>query len=67
MVHVIDSFMYVLENQEAFAMESRVKAALWDPDKDAWKRICVSFLKSRLWQVDNARVKDVKVEKQEVL
>ncbi|XP_019445595.1 PREDICTED: gamma-glutamyl peptidase 5-like isoform X2 [Lupinus angustifolius] len=30
---------------EAVAVEAREKAALWDPDMEAWKRLCINFLK----------------------
>ncbi|CAL0311992.1 unnamed protein product [Lupinus luteus] len=30
---------------EAVAVEARKKASLWDPDMEAWKRLCINFLK----------------------
>ncbi|MED6197203.1 hypothetical protein PIB30_054416 [Stylosanthes scabra] len=48
LLHLIDRLtQHNLIHQE-FAMESRLKLAMWEPDKDSWKRICVGFLKGRL-------------------
>ncbi|KAI4296452.1 hypothetical protein L6164_036408 [Bauhinia variegata] len=48
LLHLIDRLLQRDYIMEAFAMEARAKVGLHDPDKDAWKRLCTSFLKSRL-------------------
>ncbi|KAL4349442.1 hypothetical protein AHAS_Ahas10G0042400 [Arachis hypogaea] len=46
--HLIDRLTQHNYIHQDFAMESRLKVAMWEPDKDSWKRICVSFLKGPL-------------------
>ncbi|XP_061370859.1 gamma-glutamyl peptidase 5-like [Gastrolobium bilobum] len=48
LLHLIDRLIQRSFIMESFAVEARVKAALWEPDKEAWKRLCISFLKGRL-------------------
>ncbi|XP_061359993.1 gamma-glutamyl peptidase 5-like [Gastrolobium bilobum] len=48
LLHLIDRLIQRDFIMEAFALESREKAALWEPDKEAWKRLCISFLKGQL-------------------
>lgn len=48
LLHLIDRLTqrdYILD---AFAMQARERVALWEPDKEAWKRLCVTFLKGSL-------------------
>ncbi|XP_057752481.1 gamma-glutamyl peptidase 5-like [Arachis stenosperma] len=48
LLHLIDRLLnkdYIMDD---LAVEVREKIALWEPDKEAWKKVCVSFLKGRL-------------------
>lgn len=48
LLHLIDRLTqrdYILD---AFAMQARERVALWEPDKEAWKTLCVTFLKGSL-------------------
>ncbi|CAL0311993.1 unnamed protein product [Lupinus luteus] len=42
---IIDSLIQRDFIMEAVAVEARKKASLWDPDMEAWKRLCINFLK----------------------
>ncbi|KAF7843031.1 gamma-glutamyl peptidase 5-like [Senna tora] len=48
LLHLIDRLVQRNFIMEGFAAEARAKAALWEPDREAWKRVCISFLKGRL-------------------
>ncbi|KAK7246700.1 hypothetical protein RIF29_41570 [Crotalaria pallida] len=48
LLHLIDRLIQRNYIMEAFAVETKLKAALWEPDIEAWQRLCVSFLKGRL-------------------
>ncbi|TKY59442.1 Glutamine amidotransferase [Spatholobus suberectus] len=48
LLHLIDRLIQRDYIVDAFAVQARERAALWDPDKEAWKRLCVTFLKGRL-------------------
>ncbi|CAK8530352.1 unnamed protein product [Lathyrus sativus] len=46
--HFIDRLTHRNLIQEAFALNAKVKAKLRKPDSEAWKRLCLTFLKGRL-------------------
>ncbi|KAK7319499.1 hypothetical protein RJT34_04220 [Clitoria ternatea] len=48
LLHLIDRLIQRDYITDAFGEEARGRALLWDPDKEAWKRLCVTFLKGRL-------------------
>ncbi|KAK7328083.1 hypothetical protein VNO77_22179 [Canavalia gladiata] len=48
LLHFIDRLIQRNLVPEAFAMDAKVNAALREPDKEAWKKLCVGFLKGRL-------------------
>ncbi|KAK7252266.1 hypothetical protein RIF29_36097 [Crotalaria pallida] len=45
LLQIIDRLIQRDFIMEAIAEEAREKAALWEPDMEAWKRLCISFLK----------------------
>ncbi|XP_027347711.1 gamma-glutamyl peptidase 5-like [Abrus precatorius] len=47
LLHLIDRLIQRDDIMDGIAMEARERAALWEPDKEAWKRLCVTFLKGR--------------------
>ncbi|KAL9284896.1 hypothetical protein ACSQ67_024720 [Phaseolus vulgaris] len=48
LLHLIDRLIQGNCIKDAVGIQARERAALWDPDKEAWKRMCVKFLKGRL-------------------
>jgi hypothetical protein len=46
MINVINMCGY-MELQEGFASDVKVKAALREPDTEAWKTLCLTFLKGQ--------------------
>ena len=35
--------------QESYAEEMKAKIGACEPDREAWKKLCISFLKGGLW------------------
>ncbi|KAJ1387034.1 Glutamine amidotransferase [Sesbania bispinosa] len=48
LLNLIDRLIQRNFIMEDFGEEAREKVAMWEPDKEAWKRLCISFLKGRL-------------------
>ncbi|KAK7368856.1 hypothetical protein VNO80_10888 [Phaseolus coccineus] len=48
LLHLIDRLIQGNCIMDAVGIQARERAAQWDPDKEAWKRVCVKFLKGRL-------------------
>ncbi|XP_028797285.1 gamma-glutamyl peptidase 5-like [Neltuma alba] len=48
LLHLIDRLIQRNFIMEAYAAEAVAKLALSEPDKEAWRRLCTSFLKGRL-------------------
>ncbi|OIV96186.1 hypothetical protein TanjilG_14863 [Lupinus angustifolius] len=48
LLHLIDRLIHHNFIMESFAVETKLKAEMWEPDTKAWQRLCVSFLKGRL-------------------
>ncbi|KAK4271332.1 hypothetical protein QN277_020041 [Acacia crassicarpa] len=46
--HLIDRLVQRHLILEAYGVEARAKVMLTEPDREAWKKICTSFLKTRL-------------------
>lgn len=38
--------------QESFAQEAKMEVEVQEPDREAWKKLCISFLKGRLWYIE---------------
>lgn len=50
LLHLIDRLLQKSFIVDAYANELRAKfMELRDPDKEAWRKLCVNFLKGRLW------------------
>ncbi|XP_054803481.1 gamma-glutamyl peptidase 5-like [Prosopis cineraria] len=47
LLHLIDRLVQRDLILEAYGVEARAKAVLREPDREVWKKLCVSFLKSR--------------------
>lgn len=45
LLNIIDRLIQRNFITENFAMRLKEKAGMWEPDKEAWKRLCISFLK----------------------
>ncbi|OIV91585.1 hypothetical protein TanjilG_08997 [Lupinus angustifolius] len=48
LLHLIDRLTQRNFIIESFAVETKLKSRMWEPDKEAWQRLCTSFLKGRL-------------------
>ncbi|CAJ1936123.1 unnamed protein product [Sphenostylis stenocarpa] len=48
LLHLIDRLIQQNFIIDTVGVQARERAALWEPDKEAWKKVCVSFLKGRL-------------------
>ncbi|XP_028754067.1 gamma-glutamyl peptidase 5-like [Neltuma alba] len=48
LLHLIDLLIQRNFIMETYAAEAAAKLALREPDKEAWRRLCISFLKGRL-------------------
>ncbi|KAG5023209.1 hypothetical protein AAZX31_07G168500 [Glycine max] len=48
LLHLIDRLIQRNYIIDAFGKQARERAALWEPDREAWKKLCVTFLKGRL-------------------
>lgn len=48
--------MYVL--QESYAEEVRAKMGESEPDREAWKKLCINFLKGSTTGMDFVRIKE---------
>jgi predicted phosphoadenosine phosphosulfate sulfurtransferase len=50
--YILNWFTYrgCFEWQEAIDVGAREGAVMLEPDTNAWKRLCISFLKSGIWK-----------------